>query len=31
MPRKYKAPDLQRIKTIFTTKLKRLKYKNGQS
>lgn len=31
MPRKYTTPDLQKIKTIFTTKLKRLKSKNGQS
>ena len=29
--RKYTVSDLHRIKTIFTTKLKRLKYKNGQS
>lgn len=29
--RKYTVPDLQRIKIIFTTKLKRLKSKNGKS
>ena len=31
MPRKYTVSDLHRIKTIFTTKSKRLKSKNEQS